>query len=114
MISPLGDEIAVLKDDLAAIDIYALDGSRKRSITAKGWGNIWALEWAPDAKSLFVGTHVQPGPTLLQVFFDGRSKVLWQPGRGNDELWGIPSPDGNTLAIKVSGYESNAWVVDLP
>jgi eukaryotic-like serine/threonine-protein kinase len=111
--SPDGSLFAYEKTDWTADQIHfqPLGGGEARSVTVKGYTNLRSLDWAPDSKSVFVGTWGPSGATVLHIDLSGNVQPIWhqaQPG----QTWGIPSPDGRHLAMYGVSADANVWVID--
>lgn len=77
----------------------------------KGYVNLTSLDWAPDSRSVFVGTWGHGSAALLRIDLTGNAQPLWQQA-GPGQVWGIPSPDGRHVAIGGSSVEANVWMID--
>jgi Tol biopolymer transport system component len=86
-------------------------GGRTRSISVKGYSQLRSLDWAPDSKSVFVGTSGPGGATLLHIDLDGKAQAIWQQPQPLN-TWGIPSPDGRHIAMFGTSSEANVWMID--
>jgi len=113
-LSPDGSTIAISRDrePETHIRLLSLSGGADREITVKGWPNIKSLDWAPDGKGLYCGSVSAEGGTLLYVDLKGNVRVLWQYKGANDDIGGVPSPDGRYLAIQRGVVNSNVWMVE--
>jgi hypothetical protein len=96
------------------IQLLALDGHRERDIRVKGWPGFTGYSWAPDGKGIYCGTMRPQGATLLYVDLDGKAQVLWEQkgATGGFGTWGVPSPDGQYLAIMSEAMDSNLWMLE--
>jgi eukaryotic-like serine/threonine-protein kinase len=93
------------------IDIIPLRGGETRTLDLKGHFVLSSLDWAPDSKSLYVGSRNANSTTLLHVDMNGRAQAVWQePGVGL--VWAIVSPDGRHIAMPGSTRSANVWVID--
>ena len=79
-------------------------------MTVKGWSNMTNLDWSSDGKGFYCGSSSANGSTLLYVDLKGNARVLWKTK--GDRVWGIPSPDGRSLAIGASVTSSNVWMIE--
>ena len=79
----------------------------------KGWANFYGgrPEWSADGKGLFVTSDVGKESTLLYVDLKGRAHPVWEL-KGQDQTYGVPSPDGRYLAVLGGTTESNAWMIE--
>jgi Tol biopolymer transport system component len=112
-ISPDGSLFAYEKTDWTANQVHfvPLGGGQARTVTVKGYSNLGSLDWAPDSKSVFVGTSGPSAVTLLHINLNGNVQPIWhqaQPG----QTWGISSPDGRHLAMLGVSTDANAWMID--
>ncbi len=93
--TPLTGEVSkreFVPDDLA-------EGANiDRDIPLPGYDRINFIDWADDAKSLWVSSSRAGKATLLNVDLKGNIRPVLS--EGNMTLgWAIPSPDGRRLAI---------------
>jgi len=111
--SPDGSQVGYLKSHWNAnqIQLIPLHGGQPRVITLAGHFLLRSLDWAPDSKSLFVGSLSAKGATLLHINLQGKVEPIWQQSR-SDAVWGIPSPDGRHIAIRGSSSNINVWGID--
>jgi len=112
-LSPDGSQVAILKTDLKTgrIRFIPLGGGQARTVTVKGYVYLLSYDWAPDSKSVFVGTSGPAGATLLRIDLKGNAQPIWhQPESG--ETYGVPSPDGRHLAVYGEAWDANVWMID--
>jgi eukaryotic-like serine/threonine-protein kinase len=111
--SPDGSQVAIVKTDWNAglIRFIPLGGGQARTVTVKGYVNLVSLDWAPDSRSVFVGTFGPRGSALLRIDLMGNAQPLWQQPLPSG-TFGIPSPDGRHVAIHGLGTEANVWMID--
>jgi len=112
-VSPDGSLVAYEKMDWNAdqINFLPVRGGQARTATVKGYTNFNSLDWAPDSKSVFVGTWGPSGDTLLHIDLNGNVQPVWRqlyPAR----TWGIPSPDGRHLTMRAVSADANVWMID--
>jgi hypothetical protein len=79
------------------VHFISLRAGETRSVQVKGHF-LSGFDWAPDSKSIFVGSPGANGATLLHVDLKGGVQPIWQQSYSSD-IWGIPSPDGRHLAL---------------
>jgi hypothetical protein len=108
-----GSQVAIFKSEWSSgqIRFFRLGSGEARTVTVEGYVNLTSLDWAPDSKSLFVGTWGPGGAVLLHVDVTGTAQALWQQA-GPGQIWGIPSPDGRHVAIGGSSEDANIWMID--
>jgi eukaryotic-like serine/threonine-protein kinase len=94
------------------VRLISLQGGSDRDITVKGWPTITGVDWATDGKGLYCGSLAPQGSSLLYVDLSGNARMLLQFKGGGGEIWGVPSPDGRYIAIKVPGTNSNVWMLE--
>ena len=111
-ICPDGSEIAIYEHatDGERITFIPLHGGQRRTITAKGYFGLNAIDWAADSKSLFLGARSPGGGTLLRIDTKGNVNPLWH--LQSNGTWGVPSPDGKHLAVLGESATYNAWIID--
>ena len=110
-LSPDGSLIGIVKQHGPEIRLVPLHGGQTRTITIKGYPDLYDFSWAMDSRGLFVSTVGPGGPSLLRVDLNGAAQPLWHQSQPN-YAWGYPSPDGRHLAILLSSTESNVWVIN--
>jgi Tol biopolymer transport system component/predicted Ser/Thr protein kinase len=112
-ISPDGSQVGIRKHDRNTSDIrfFSLHGDGTRTITVPGYLNLRSLDWAPDSKSIFMGTSGPGGSVLLHVKLDGSVQPVWQQSH-SAQIWGIPSPDGRHIALSGRSADANVWMID--
>ena len=108
-----GSQVAILKTDwnTGQIRFIPLGGEEPRTVTVKGYVNLDSLDWAPDSRSVFVGTWGPGGATLLHIDLSGNAQPIWhepQPGT----TFGIPAPDGRHLTMWGVSAHANVWMID--
>jgi Tol biopolymer transport system component len=108
-LSPDGTRIAIKSGSGELISIFSfLDGSTQL-IKVRGWNNLKDLNWAADAKSLFVLTGVHPKLAILNVDLHGNTHLV----RNNVWPSNLPaSPDGRHLAFMSQTEEGNMWMME--
>jgi DNA-binding winged helix-turn-helix (wHTH) protein/Tol biopolymer transport system component len=112
-LSPDGLQVGILKSEWGSnqIRFFQVHGGRSRSIGVKGYAELRSLDWAPDSKSVFVGSSGPGGSRLLHIDLNGRVQTIWlQPQPLN--TWGIASPDGRRLAMFGTSVDANVWLMD--
>ena len=111
-VSPDGSRLAITKFDDREGDIQLLsliDGTTS-DLVVKGWSGFTEIDWAPDAKSLYVGSVTPRRAALLRIDLQGHAILLWDR-KGSPDTCGRPSPDGRFLAIAGWNTDSNAWTI---
>ena len=94
------------------ISLFSLSGGSDREFPVRALPSITGLNWAPDGKGIYCGSVSPQGSALLYVDMKGNARELWRSkGRGG-AVWGIPSPDGRYLALKLAVHSSNAWMIE--
>ena len=87
-------------------------GKPEGDVTVDGWEGFNSLDWAADAKGLYVGSWTpKTGATLLYIELDGKAHPLWHQ-HGNFRTWAVPSPDGRYLAILSGTTDNNVWMLE--
>jgi len=112
-----GSQVGILRNEWNTnqIRFFQVHGGGTRTITVKGYANLQSLDWAPDSKSVFVGTCGPHGCTLLHIDLGGNVQPIWQhpqPSHTWSYTWGIPSPDGRHLTMLGTSSEANVWMID--
>ena len=112
-LSPDSSQIGILRNDWGSnqIRFFSLHSGAIRTITVKGYANLQSFDWGPDLKSVIVGTSGPGGSILLRVGLDGSTQAIWQQPQPL-RLWGIPSPDGNHIAMFGTSADANVWMID--
>jgi Tol biopolymer transport system component/DNA-binding winged helix-turn-helix (wHTH) protein len=117
-LSPDGSVLAMAKKmDISVqpeIRLLALKErkDKERIVKLQGWSAITALDWAGDGKTLWVSASTTTGTNaLLNVDLQGRARPVLQQTK-MFVGWGIPSPDGRSLALWQASGRSNVWMVE--
>jgi serine/threonine protein kinase len=112
-LSPDGSQVAILKTGwkTGQVRFIPLAGGQVRTVTVKGYVHLISCDWAPDSKSVFVGTWGPAGTTLLRIDLDGNAQPVWQQPEPT-QTWGIPSPNGRLLAVFGTSRDANVWMID--
>ena len=112
-LSPDGSRLAVpgLDPEEGSIKLLSSTGGPTSDLIVKKWGRVSEVDWAPDGKSLYVGSFTLRGAAVLHVDLKGRTDLLWEQ-RGKADTCGRPSPDGRYLAIAAWTTDSNAWMIE--
>jgi len=110
-VSPDGSLIGIVKRHGPEIRLVPLHGGQTRTITVKGYSDLFDFNWAMDSRGMFVSTVGPDGPSLLRVDLNGTAQLLWHQSQPN-YAWGYPSPDGRHLAIMRSSTDANVWVIN--
>ena len=112
-LSPDGSQVGILKNAWGEnqIRFFQARGGGARTVTVKGYARLISLDWAPDSKSVFVGTSGPGGAVLLRIGLDGNARAIWQQPQPLS-TWGIPSPDGLHVALFGTSSDANAWMID--
>jgi Tol biopolymer transport system component len=112
-ISPDGKVVAFLREHWNAhqISFIPVGGGETRTVDVKGYFLLSSLEWAPDSRSVFVGTEESRGSILLHIDLKGNAQPIWQESHRGPTC-GVPSPDGRHLLIGGLSFNTNVWLVD--
>jgi WD40 repeat protein len=113
-VSPSGVEVAITESytENAAIKVYSINGSLEYEAKVKGYNRLTAIDWAPDGHSWFVSADTPTGCALAHVYHDGNYRVLWNMRGRRMRTWGIPSPNGKSLAFLGWTINRNSWMID--
>ena len=111
--SPDGSQVGILKTDWdkGQIRFIPVGGGEARTVMVKGYANLDSFEWAPDSRSVFVGSWGPGGATLLRIDLSGNAQPIWHQPQPY-QTFGIPSPDGRHLAMCGSSADANVWMID--
>ncbi len=112
-LSPDGSKLAFTRrgEREAHIRLFSLVGGKDQEITVKGWGSLQATGYSADGKAFYSSSTSPQAATLLRIDMEGRVRVLWRQ-KGPSLIWGVPSPDGQHLAIPALFPSSNLWMVE--
>ena len=112
-LSPDGLRVGLLKSEWGSnqIRFFYLHSGESRSITVNGCAELRSLDWAPDSRSVFVGSSGPGGSSLLHVDLNGRAQTIWQQPQPLN-TWGVASPDGRRLAMFGTSVDANVWMIN--
>jgi len=111
-VSPDGSMVAWPTDWAAGvIRLLSLETGKTWDLKIVGWNALNSFDWAIDGKGFFVSSGMLGGSTLLHVDLQGRAKALWHQDY-SVQTWGVPSPDGNHLAMLGGTQDSNVWMLE--
>jgi len=110
-LSPDGTRIALLKHRDAIVSILSLTGAAPLEITSRGWNTLSSVVWTADGKELFVSSYTARGADMLRMDLQGNARLLWEHP-GGIEIYGVPSPDGQHLAMRGWNVEGNMWMME--
>jgi serine/threonine protein kinase len=112
-LSPDGRGLAILDVARPVIRVVSMSDRTSREVAIGGSGRLGYVSWLPDGSGLLVPRVDASGATLLSVALDGTSRVVSrQPGAA--DISGIPSPDGQQLAIWIRARATSLWLADTP
>jgi DNA-binding winged helix-turn-helix (wHTH) protein/Tol biopolymer transport system component len=119
-LSPDGKYLVTAKgltptDDIALRIIKLADGT-EQLIPVPQIKLLMGMEWSADSSSIWVGGFMGRGAGgarsgLLNVRLNGSVKVALR-GLNPGVLWGVPSPDGQRLALLGNTESSNMWLLE--
>jgi hypothetical protein len=112
-LSPDGSQVAELfPAEQNRIRLVPLGGGAPRDLFVNGWSGFYqGPDWAPDGKGFYVGSYSPRGTTLLYIDLKGHASAVWEQ-KGGFATLGLPSPDGNHLAILGYTVDSNVWMLE--
>lgn len=111
VISPDGTRLAIARGPESPIEIRSLHGQLTHKIPSHSAGSwIW-LAWSANQKGLFVTRKAQNGNELLYLDLQGNETSL-RECNGGETCFGLPSPDGQHLAIIDRNQSSNMWMME--
>jgi hypothetical protein len=112
-LSPDGSQIGLLKSEWGSNEIrfLSIPNGESHSIRVKDHSALRSLDWAPDSRSVFVGSSSPSGSALLRIDLNGKAQTIWQQSQPLN-TWGVASPDGHHLAIFSTNVDANVWLVD--
>jgi DNA-binding winged helix-turn-helix (wHTH) protein/Tol biopolymer transport system component len=111
-LSPDGSTLALILKDrrLTFID---LSTKKAHDVTVGEWKQLYAVDWAPDSKSVYIPSRRPSGEyVLLRVEPNGASRVVLEGGKTPRYQWAIPSPDGKHVAVQATTGENNVWMIE--
>jgi eukaryotic-like serine/threonine-protein kinase len=110
-ISPDGTRLAIARSPESPLELYSLHGKFMGKITSHGLGKLILLEWAADQTGFFVTRKVEGGTELLHLDLSGNTRSL-RTCFGDNNCFGLPSPDGRRLAICDRNWNTNMWMME--
>jgi len=72
---------------------------------------IGGLFWTPDRSGLFVSIYSARGADMPRMDLQGNLQFLWEHPGGVD-IYGVLSPDGQSLAMLGWNVEGNMWLME--
>ena len=92
------------------IRLVELESGSSRLVAIGRGQRLSGISWSADGKGWFVTSSSVRGSAVFQVRLNGAISELWT----TTSILGTPlvSPDGKNLALTVSTYNSNAWVIE--
>jgi hypothetical protein len=110
-LSPNGKRFAMIRGPGNPLQILSLKGDVLEEIKIPEWRAAGPIEWAADAKGLFVPSLTPGGASLLYVSLHGEVHVI-RENRGGNYSPGLPSPDGRHIAMVGTATNSNMWLME--
>jgi eukaryotic-like serine/threonine-protein kinase len=116
VISPDGTRLAMWRSPESPLEIRSLHGQLIHKIPSRSVGELIWLNWSADQKGFFATRKGQSGNELLYLDFRGKATSLRKCGGGTNGLGGgcegLPSPDGQHLAIIDRDQSNNMWMME--
>ena len=114
-LSPNGSLLAVTEFDQheGHIKIIPATGSDAYELKVKDWPGLFHVWWSADNKNLIVGSFSASGSILLKVDLEGHAIVLRKQALLSlFNTWGVPSYDGQFLALMEHTPASDVWMLE--
>jgi Tol biopolymer transport system component len=108
-----GTRVAVLEfqEQKGRIRILDLDNMAERLLPLDERRDFQSLQWSADGRNFFGTVLDAGGDVLVRLDLQGRAQALWQSP--SDRAYRpLPSPDGRYLALPVTSYGGNAWLLE--
>ena len=111
-LAPDGSQLAVITSGAqdGVIRLIRFDGSSEE-VVVKGRNGFHSMDWAADGKGWYISSRSAKSEDLLYVDLQGNSRVVRRSTDGF-ETWGVPSPDGEHLAVLEWTGAGNIYVLD--
>jgi hypothetical protein len=111
-ISPDGSRLAVIRNTANPLQILSIKGELLREVKIPTWDHdTGPITWAADSRSLYVPAAAPAGALLLHISLAGAVHVV-RTNEGGPYTSGIPSPDGQHIAIGTSVKTQNVWMME--
>src|SRR5215469_2464468 len=110
-VSSDGTCIAVFKVWDSRIHIIRFNGEPVQVVTVRPHAQLVLISWASDDSGWFTATKGGSGARLLHIDPNGVASPLWDFKDGRF-VYGLPSPDGQHLAIVATGRSNNVWLME--
>lgn len=107
-----GMRAIVLPTPKGTIRFRSTTTGQSRDVQVKSGNDLGSVDWAPDGKSLYIAGRSPAGESvLLRTTLDGQASILVR-STDSEMLAGIPSPDGQYLAIAEARGSNNVWAIE--
>ena len=113
-LSPSGSLLAVTEFDQheGHIKIIPTNGQDAYELKVHDWPGLVHVWWSADTKNLIVSSFSESGNVLLKVDLEGHAIVLQKkPLLSLFNSWGVPSYDGQYLALMEYTTASDLWML---
>ena len=86
-LAPDGSWVGILKSEWGSnlVRFFSVRNGMNRSIKVKSYAELRSLDWAPDSRSVFVGSSDPEGSSLLHIDLSGRAQAIWQAAPAPDQ-----------------------------
>ena len=116
VISPDGTRLAMWRSPESSLEIRSLHGRLIHEIPSRSVGELIWLNWSADQKGFFATRKGKSGNELLYLDLQGKATSLRKCGGGTNDVGGgcegLPSPDGQHLAITDREQSNNMWMME--
>jgi Tol biopolymer transport system component len=111
-LSPDGERVAIGKILDNRVRLFSLQGKLAREIVVKNATHLTSVDWANDAKGLFLSNNITGRKSsLMYINLNGEAHEIWQT-KSVSATWAIPSRNGKYVAIPAPTASSNVWMAE--
>jgi len=105
-LSPDGTRFAIMEGARKPIRVYTVRGEPLLTVMPNRNLDVANLIWAADGKGFYGSNRAKDMVEIVWIDLQGNTHVVW---KSPERCFGVPSPDGRSLAIYDWKQSSNMW-----